>query len=309
MKRFLMLWVFLLAFIGGHAQLIKLEAENISIEEQIFNPEFIRIQRIIKATIEFSKKAEGERIQNLLKRWTYSFDKDGRVSAVIKVDHPNYEHPDSSFINYYYNKDGSLKIRRTRYNTSYQGEYFDYDSLGRLVKYVVTKENSSIPQGETFKPAQQQIQFLETYSYEWLSDKQEKVRVYNDNGTLFKEGIIYREKGTVVEKSLRYTITGIRINEKFTYDSRARMTEHIYFTDAVGDLEEKQILTYDENNLNLKVMDYFRNGEHTNQVFYFYNKRNVLLEGEVNKELKTGLLLLRNYKFSYEEDLQNPSPR
>ncbi len=290
-----------------HAQLIRFDTENIATDDRYFSPGFLRVNNIRNATVEFSRKEEGERIENLLKRWIYFFDQEGRVSRIIKVDNPMHLKPDSSFVYYYYTPQGNIRIRRTLHHGQYKGEYFEHDSLGRILKIVVTRENNFGSTAENFKPAQQEIQFLETYQYERLTKEQEKTRVMNDNGIVYKEGMKYYNGPYLIEKDMRYVITGLRQNEKFDYDSKQRISKYTYFTDAAGDLKEAKAATYDEATGNLKILDLFKNGEHTNQVFYFYDKKNLLLEGEVNKELKTGVLHLRNYKFNSLKEEPSPS--
>lgn len=299
------------AFLSVHAcaQIIRYDIENAGSDDQFFNPGLLQVNSIRNAAVEFSRKEEGERIENLLKKWIYYFDDKGRVTRMIKIDRPRNVNPDSSFVYLYYHDNGKLRIRRTRNRNVFTGEYFEYDTLGRITKVAVTNENNLGLTDEQFRPAQQQIQFLETYSYERLTNEQEKIKVKNDNGTVYKEGMNYYKSGYLVEKDLRYTITGIRQNEKFEYDSQQRMSRYTYYTDAAGERTESKSFIYDEVTGNLKTQDFFLNGVQTNQVFFFYDKKNLLIEGDVNKELKTGVLHLRNYRFNFSQEVQSPSPR
>lgn len=296
MKSFLISILFLVTN-AVSAQLVTFTHENVAGEELIFTPAFIQANGIRTGYIEFSVKEEGERIQNLVKKWVFSYDEKGMLKRLIKIDRPYFITPDTSTSYYHFNERGLLRIRRTFTKTSVKGEYFEYDEHGRIIKYIITKENNAGKGELDFKPSQQQVEFLETYAYEKLSDNQVKVRVMNDDSLIYKEGIIYTKGGKVIEKDFRFVITRLRANEKISYDNRDRIASYIHFSDAAGDNEEMKKITYDDNS-NIKIIEYFRNGELVNQIHFFYDKKNLLLEGDVNREMKTGKLFLRNYKFS-----------
>lgn len=305
-----LLLIFLLTPSLLFAQAFRQDINSVSSDEILFNPAFVQAQKITQVTIEFSRKRENERIENLQHKSEYTFNENGLVTGLLKVDHPLFVNPDSTLIRFYYSPEGLLKIKRTIHKGIYRGEYFEYDSLKNLVKVVVTEEDnltmSTVP--DDFKPAHQKIIFLETYKYEKLSPEQTRISIMNDNGTVYKQGIIYTESGYVREKDLRFMITGIRVNEKFTYDEKKRISSYQYFTDAAGDLEEKKVYTY-ETNENLKMTEYFKNGELLNQTHHFYDKKSLFPDGDVNKEMKTGVLFLTSYKYKFrDQPVTEPLP-
>lgn len=262
-----------------------------------FTPSYISGNKILSMTIEVSTKEDNGRIKSKGFKDNYFFDAKGKPFKKITITKLS-DLTDTS-TTYYYYKDKNLTIARTATKRGFTTYYYDYDDKGNLIKEVFCRETNVGESAELFKLGKQEIQYMETYTYEELTPTQTRKKFYNDQGKVFKEGILhYNNKGELIEENIKFSFTGIRINTRYTYDDNKKVLEKNYYSDASGEINETTKYGYDVNQ-KPTVEQLFRDNKMINETFFFYDKGNRLLEALITKNVADKSILIKNISYIF----------
>lgn len=263
-----------------------------------FNPEYLKIAGVASIYSQGSVKMENQRIEQKGMNNRFDFDTSGFLIREIFWYKNLIGNSDTTTVNYFYNDKNLLNIRRIKDKKGYTAYYYDYDELGRIIKKIYAAETALANTGDYFKLDRQTIIWLETYSYEKLSEKQVKRIVYNDAGKPFIEGIQYHnENDQKIEDNQSYIFTRINQNYSFVFDNMKKVTAKKFYSNAAGKLTETSIFGYDERS-NLIHENQYINEIWKKDIFYFNNERTGLLEAIIKKNPETKFIEM--YDLSYE---------
>ncbi len=249
------------------AQFFLQRADAISSEWETFHSSFISANKIKSISISYSSKEDNQRIKSKETSKAFFFNTDGNPIKEVKME------ASDTTETFFYFSNGSLSIQRTFQKSTIQSRYFSYDSLGRIVKEVNCMELNAGESREFFKLLRQEVNWLEVYAYQALSNLQLQRNTFNDIGKVYKNAILYSDtEGRIIEEAERFSITGVSQNRKYVYDEAGRLKEKKFYTDVVGELAEKTTFTYDAKG-NLIGELFYRNDALQFERIYFYDAK------------------------------------
>jgi hypothetical protein len=290
MKKGFLLLVFIAQ--AGYAQMVERALPG---EDFAFSVDFIVFQKIRSIKLEKARKKASGRIENTGESQTWFFNDLGLPTKKLIVSVSNSATLDSSFEYNYFDKKNHLITTRTFSPNLITAVYYTYDSLGNAIKIVHAKETNAASGNDLFQLGRQDISSIELFSFEKLNDAQTRKKYLNDEGKVYKEGIIYYDKDhRITEESYQYTTTGVRMDYKYSYNFRGQLTEYSFYSDAAGEQTEKTTYTYDSSGL-LSQLNYAGTHQPIREVFYFHNKQTNFLEATLSKDPITGQLLIGKF--------------
>ena len=264
-------------------------------QEITFSNSFISKAKIKTVKIDKAVKRDNGRIENTGNSSSYYFNGVGMVTKKIIVSVNNIASLDTIFEFNYYNKRMQLINKRTFSANLIRAVYYTYDSLGNQTKIVHCKETNTQSSMEFFQLGTQEIISVENFDFEKLNASQTKKMFLNDEGIIYKEGIMYYDTAkNLIEENYKYVATNVRVNYKYTIGKNNQLAEYSYYTDAAGEYTEKIVYTYEDSG-NLFKLNYSGTHKPTGEIFYFHNKENKHLEASLTKDPITGALLIEKY--------------
>ncbi len=257
------------------SQVIENRLRDVPLTVPVFNTAFIKLNRVKAISSSLSTKPDNQSIIDKGLTENFLFDTLGRlmefnytrvkdykerevmVPAVysrkgrrIRPASVRYENSyiyDTIFTSYFYNPAGKLIGTRSTDNFYYDTHYYDYDSLGRLVKEVRCKETNTGSGRRDFRLGVQQVLTLETFGYEKLTDKQSQMRHFNDEGRQYKKTIMnYDDKQQLTDRNEEFVVGWTRVRTVYRYDSLGRLASQLYTSNSGGDTKEAMEFGYDE---------------------------------------------------------------
>jgi hypothetical protein len=294
MHRLFNLLFLLLLPIGVFAQVGYPTANPEELVQRVFTAEFVKANKLKVVEVEYAFKLENERITKPGRKFLFYYDANGLMTWHAEI--PVTGSRDSILTFYYKNADSTLLIRRKAEQGRFNSRYMTLDKEGRIIRNVTCTETSLGESFRFFKPDNQYVTALETIEYIQQTPEQLRKKFYNDNGALYKEGIAYFKDKRLESEELKFTATGIRANSYFKYDEKGRITEYIYYTDAIGEYTEGVSYSYENDGLNSEK--YFRNTIPVVERFFYYQKESPLMESVLTK--KTTDFKIEFFNFNYQ---------
>lgn len=291
--RYYLIFSFLFLFLQSQAQFFQTPIRFSAFYQNEFNPEFIHQNNIKQVKITYSSKADNERIKESLKQEITYFDKSGLPEKKNSIN------ANDSIETFYYYTANHLTILREFNSGGINTFYFSYDSAANLTKVVQCKEENATDSKHYFRLKKQEVQWLETYTYEQISPKQIRKKISNDVGAVYKEAFLYlNEKGKALEENERFVVTGVSQNFLFSYSEEGAIKSIDFATDVVGKLEENYTFTYDSKG-NRASETFFRNHEQRWQKTYFYDAKQQFPEAIILKYPNQSTFYLQTFKVEF----------
>ncbi len=301
MKKIFFVCLFLEIPAACFPQLIFNSASDVKLTEFSFNPFYIRANKIKSITAHTFTKADLEAIVDKGMIESFEFDSTGLLMKeyITRVKSTEAKEVKSFYIGrrgrkipytrtellytydttstrFFYNKNGELTCRRTRDGDLYEAWYYDYDSLGKVKKELRCKETNVAENKNEFRLGVQTIVSLETFEYKQLTPRQFKKFCLNDDGKVYKYSIInIDELGNKLDESFEFIAGWLQSGFKYRYDGSSRLTEIAYYSNASGDLEEKNLYEYDKTGNTVREKKE-KNGQVTSERDYNYDAKNNL---------------------------------
>lgn len=230
---------------------------------------------------------------------SYTIGKRGARIPYTKIEH-SYLY-DTVFTFYAYDNQNRVTIKRSSVigREIFKSNYYEYDEKGNVIKETVIREVNAAERMPEFKAGMQTVLSLESFSYELLVPGQVKKKFFNDEGRVYKEGIIhYDEKNQIIEEAFDFSVTWIKERNTYKYTDKGllrdkRMTSNEGYSVWEG-------YEYDLDNAGLLTgLHIFRDGTKTNDIGYLYDKNSGLMQSEVNRDFKNSSIRIVRYDYGY----------
>jgi hypothetical protein len=308
------------------AQLLKNIPVQISTTEPVFNADYIRSKHIRSVTADIVLKPDNRTIQDkgIINR--FEFDSLGRISRFLyttvkgssekEVFHPavrkkgrivrkayttsqfTYVH-DTVSTSFFYDKKNRMKLKRIHDGLYYFAWYYEYDSLGRIIKEIRTKETNGNLMGNDFIIGVQNIISEETYQYEKLTARQVKKLCLNDEGRMYKYVILnYNEKGELVNEDHQFLVSSIINKYDYLYTEKKQLFEIVHRTNSNGETIAKSLFEYDSRG-NFIGEKRFKNSIQLNEISYLFDEKGEYLRSKVNRNFPEKYIEIVKYSYLY----------
>lgn len=328
MQRSTIALIFFLLFpVLCFSQVILNKPQDIPTTDIVFNPSFIKENKIRSVKVDLSMKPDNKVIDDKGLMQLYEFDTLGRVSRFYytiisgtttrEIDVPAlyrrgrvvrkaYTRTETTYAydtistSFYYDSKSRLTIKRTNTGEVYNAVYYTYDIASNdIIKEVRCKEsNTSEIKGE-FRLGIQTVTSMETFEYEKTSPTQVKKKSLNDEGRVYRQTIInYDSKGNKLDESSEYVVTWMNAGSTWKYDEQGRLIEAAFATNATGDVRQESKYEYDAKG-NLVAEKRYKNKEQTNEISYLYDESSKLLKSQVNRDFPQKQIGIVKYSYGY----------
>ena len=147
----------------------------------------IKARKIRCVTVETVIKRDGKRLRNTGVKRFYDFDSKGFPVSINEVMETSSA--DTSFLLFYSPASGSW-IKRKSEHGYFITNYVFLDSLGRSLKTTICRETSEGQSAREFKPVIQYVLSKEEIKYTYQSIGKIKKSYFNEDGRLYKEGLL-----------------------------------------------------------------------------------------------------------------------
>ena len=261
---------------------------------RILTPEVIKARKFSRIIVNEVVKRDGKRLQETGRKREYYFAKNGTLNWIYEV--PFEGSTDSSLTFFYQNQDSTFLIKRKTAKGKFLSTYIKLDSLQRAVQIVKCSETSENESFRDFKPANQLVLSKEQIKYTYNGEGQLRKRYLNDDGTIYKEGILYSTLHRPNKEEISFVATGTRVIHTYEYDGIGNITSYKYYTDANGDYSETTLFSYENQRLSGQKL--LKNTLPVEERFFFYNAVSGLPESMLVR--KTSQYDLVFYNFTYE---------
>jgi hypothetical protein len=300
---------FLLFPLSLQAQLIDTHLSEPSTTDPHFNTEIIRLNKIKSITFSISQKPDLQVIDDkglvqcfefdslgLVKRsYTTSIRSQEKVETLVKARYyrgrrisPAYTDIswkyiyDTAFTWFVYDKEKQLILKRSNYGDIFSTYYYEYDSLGRVTKEINCRETNKNLDKHHFELGVQTVLSTESFQYVRQSPSQLKKLCLNDDGKVYKQGIINRDSNTVTE-DFSFIVGYVRYSNIYTYDKSGKLISKTYASNENGDTKTTVSYTYDENG-NVSFEKRQKNDTLTDDLSYLYDESGKLLRSKLDRD-------------------------
>lgn len=236
MKNYTFYFIFFVCSLYSRGQMILNQSGEAFRADQFFNEQFIKKNGIKKIKGSYSLKKNGERIRETPGSYSYSFDEQGRLIAILDLRW-NGKKLDTLVHYYSYNHEGILhRIKKSEYGGITEKE-MRYDSLQRIIKIVnfrVTLDDN----GNTINRTEINE---ETFSYNGI-----KKITHNSYGLPYLISFeTFDEDGYLLSSQDKLKRSGTVSIKKYEYDKKGYLTGMYTFYDKSPDPVETTTFTYD----------------------------------------------------------------
>ena len=268
-------------------------------ENNYFNQEFIKKNKIHFINGKTSTKKENDIIRETDLAQLFEFDTEGRLIKQMFAHHANGYRTDTTTIMYYYDDKGRLVTKRQNDAYSFYSYNYIYDSLGNVIKETYSRDENCGPSKYDFKLGVQYEIISESYSY--IIHPEKKVKKYfNNYGKEYQEReFYYSSLNYLLEERMFYSLTGRQTMDiKYEYDEKGFIiarTENSFEG-------QKKTTTYGYDVLgNLIEYDYFADESQTIHREILYEKQTMFVSATITKEIRSSIISIVkfNYDFYY----------
>lgn len=267
--------------------------------DEVFNrvltPEVIKARKMKRVTVNVVVKRDGKRLQETGRKRVYHFSPGGNLNWIYEV--PFEGSTDSTLIFFYKNQDSTFLVKRKTEKGRFHSTYIRLDSLQRPVQIIQCLETSENESFRDFKPANQQVISKEQINYAYNGPGQIRKKYMNDDGVVYKEGILYSTLHRPDKEEISFVATGTRVVHRYDYDSGGLLQAYHYFTDAMGPYNETLQFTYE--NGRLSGQKFLKNSVPQEERFFFYNSISGLPESLLVRKSSQYDLVFYNFTFEF----------
>lgn len=197
---------------------------------------------------------------------------------------------------YRYDAKKNLIMKRSGSGQFYNANYFEYDSLGNLIRHMVFRE-TNVGDNRNFKLGVQTMISSETYTYQKLTPTQVKKRFLNDEGKVYKEGILnYDDGGRLLDETYSFVVSWMRSSNTYKYDNDGNLIEKISTSNTAADLKERFTFTYDSVG-EIESKKYYK-GETLEHEFSFIYDANRRLKSQLDRDFTVPAIWIIKYYYT-----------
>ncbi len=258
-----------------------------------FNEAFVKQNNLKELKGEFSYMKSGKGLVPMKFYSSYSFDREGHLVSTYET-RPDDGTKDTSWNRYYYDDHNQLIRHQTTKGEGLQSIHYTYDSLGRVVKEVFTREVDS--NGVTVRSLTFNEERIEYFDY----DQQLKRTRYNNYDLPYLDEFYnYNELGYLVERIERVKMTSTVYTYTYEYNEQGKLAAVRKSSNKEKEFVEEWLFSYDDlGNLSEKLI--YRMGVLKTNIQIIYSKKTNLLESVITTEEPTGFMMVlrfRDYQF------------
>lgn len=322
--RFCCISSLLLIFISSQAQIISPvlnEAKSLVIS---FNAPFIKANKIKSITKHISSKPDNQMIIDKGLMEYYEFDTAGNLiysfTTAIKATTENevldYTYTrkgkrvpfykteysylyDTTFVFYTYDNKNRMTIKRNSIigREVFRSHYYEYNDSGVVKKETVIREVNSAENIRDFKTGMQTVLSIEGFTYEKIAPGQTKKKFLNDEGRVYKEGVVYsNDKGQVTEEAFDFVVTWIKERNTYKYNPKGYLLDKkLSSNDGYSSHESFEYDPGEADTFN--GIHLFKDGVKTKDISYIYDKTTRFLESDVSRDHKNASIAIARYVY------------
>ena len=229
----------------------------------------------------------------------YRSGKEGKRIPFYKTEY-SYLY-DTTFVFYTYDNKNRMTIKRNSIigREVFRSYYYEYNDSGQVKKETVIREVNAAENIRDFKSGMQTVLSLEGFVYERLTTGQLKKKFLNDEGRVYKEGLVYvNEKGQVTEEAFDFVVTWIKERNTYKYNPNGFIIEK-KLSNNDGFLSNESY-EYDPGEHDaFNGIHLFKDGIKTKDISYIYDKSSKLIESEVSRDHKNASIGIVKYDYVY----------
>jgi hypothetical protein len=289
------LFIFFIAINSSLAQVLNLEWKDFQLTDPDFEKNYIEKNKIKSIKIIFQTKPINERIQTKNEIVKIFYNTNGLPDKSIYVTNINTPKPDTVYTFYIYNSQQYIRVIRKKIAGNFISEYFEFNPSGYLVKYSKVKEQNKGLSDLLFKPGYQEIQWTESYKYEFFGKDSYKRICINDVGQPYKQQVFKLYNNQLSAVYTTFDITSTNIEEELKYNNKNQLIEKFYFSNAGNYLTEKYLFEFKNDAIEKEL--FYLNNKQVYENFYFYSPSG-LLESEI-KKFSDGNMDIKKYEYEF----------
>lgn len=281
----------------SNAQLILNNNCQAFTDYNFFNSEFVKKNKIKFIEGRTSTKKENDIIRENDIVCLYEFNAKGLLIKQMYSHHATGYRTDTTTIIYYYDSLDRLVTKRQNDNYSFYSYNFSYDSLGNIIKETYCRDENIGPNKKEFKLGNQYEIIAESYSYKVQNEKKIKT-YYNNYGKEYQlKEYFYNSLNYLIEEKTFYTLTSRQTSHvKYEYNEKGFA---IAKTESDNDAPVS-IFTYEYDKIgNLTVFESFLDNSEVFHKELLYDNTSMLLNATITKDLRTNLITIVKYSYSF----------
>jgi len=290
---------FFFCFSVLHAQIIDNRYGTAFSEENFFNSDFIRNNKIKIIRGQVSTKRDNEGIIERDQFVHYEFDAKGRLTVMMSTFASYATNKDTTIMYFVYDGRGNLITKRHNDNFGFYSYNYEYDSLNRVVRETYCREENLGPDRYHFALGKQFVISSETYAYHQYVKDQKVKKFYNNYDKLYQETFSYfNDLGYLSEQITRLTLSGKETKIAFEYNEHGLVSKKSDISYIFGYNAIINTFTYDKHG-NMEEMTTFHNDKKTTLRSIVYDRVTMLMSAQVMKDFETGLIYILKYSYQY----------
>jgi len=286
-------FVIILSF-GSWGQMINNITGNAFTDAPYFDQKIIYANRIKSIEGTFSRKKDGDIIRPTNDVFIYKFDSLGRLEAILETKTDALK-KDTTVQFYFYDSLNRLIMQRKTEFGGVSAYYFDFDSIGRVVK--ITQKRDVLDKFGNLK--QSFLMNQEYKSYEESSLGSKTIVSNNYNLPYKEEWEIRNADGYLLESIENFKMIELLKSKKYFYNEKGLLSSiAIYENNAPNPIEEN-IFKYDALG-NLIEKHTKRNRIFIKDLQIIYDNKTQLLGSFIQREVASNLMYIvrfKDYKF------------
>lgn len=259
-----------------------------------FDQKIIYANRIKSIEGTFSRKKDGDIIRATNDVFNYKFDSLGRLESILETKTDALK-KDTTVQFYFYDSLNRLVMQRKTEFGGVSAYYFDFDSIGRVVK--ITQKRDVLDKFGNLK--QSFLMNQEYKSYEESSLGSKTIVSNNYNLPYKEEWEIRNADGYLLESIENFIMIELLKSKKYFYNEKGLLSSiAIYENNAPNPIEEN-IFKYDALG-NLIEKHTKRNGIFIKDLQIIYDNKTQLLGSFIQREVASNLMYIvrfKDYKF------------
>ncbi len=186
----------------------------------------------------------------------------------------------------------------------YDTRYYRYDSLMNMVEETRFKETNISQAKNDFILGNQLLVSKDSTMVIPYNENQTKIIYYNSEKRPYKEQIIIKKNGNVVDITESYVAASwIQQTQKFEYNDKGQMTQAIFNTNANVSLSYKHTFDYDTNGWLLTEKKY-KNDVLLTESSFVNDTLSSLVNSVVIRDFANKSIRIIKMKYSYYDSLQ-----
>ena len=280
---------FLTFFFSVNGQIIDNHSTEIFAEDPVFNPIFIRNNKISSIKGYYSTKADLDRIRSNKNIYVYEFNPKGQLIKDYKT-----RAGDTIVRMYEYDDNSNLIFIRKTDRFGYHAYTFEYDSLNRMTKKTYSRDLNRTINKIDFVLDRSYIISEQTFGYEATSKGIKKL-YYNSVGKVYKTELFY------------YDTDGYLIKQEATSKTGSGTDKTEYSYNLQGLLKEKKTTSFLTNNNttriqfeydaheNVMAQHFYRNEVYKTEYQIVYDSRTLLLSALLSRDVESNIITILKF--------------